>query len=165
MKSPGNFLVIDRETTQLFQILAKMHPYGNRTILKIILKFYIKLAKNARKKKQDPLDVLETVIEKHVGHEYEGFELKKIQRLNQWIEEAEGSQVPLKSDEVSEMKSLIREMKTLVRGGAVRSEDGAELFAPKDAAKLLKIETDAKPAARKNYRELRNSKAAKKIDF
>ena len=165
MKSPGNFLVIDEETTKLLQVLAKIHPYGNKIVLKIIIKFYIKLSKYAKKRDLDPLNVLEDIIEKYLAEDYRGFELRKIQKLSQLIEEAEGSKVDLKTDEISELKMLIKEMQASLRRGFARKGQTSEIFSPEEAAKLLKLESEGKPKKRKDYRELRKHKTARKIEF
>lgn len=165
MKSPGNFLVIDQETTKLLQVLARIHPYGNRIILKIILKFYIRLAKHSRKKRLDPLNVLEGIIENYLASDYQGFELKKMKRLGDLIEEAESSQVPFKSDEVAELKSLIKELRSSMSSVGMRRYPASEDFSPKEAAKLLKVEKKVTPKEREDYRQVRKKKRPRKIDF
>lgn len=166
MKSPGNFLIIDPETTKLLQILAKIHPYGNKVVLKIILKFYIKLAKHSRKKKLEPLTMLEGIIDKYLSEEYTGFELKKIERIDKLIEEAEGVKVPLESrgisDDILELKTLIRELRSTIGSGL---KIPPETFSPKESAKLLKIQPKGPPKERGDYRQIRKKNRPRKINF
>lgn len=165
MKSPGNFLVIDDETTKLLQILSKIHPYGNRTILKVLIKFYIKLCRYAKSRNLDSLVVLEDIIEQYLAKDYKGFELKKIQKLSQMVDDVEGSHVELKSgDDISELKNMIKNLQSSLRRGMIQSSD-TDNFSPEEAAKLLKLEAGDGNQKRKDYRELRKQKTVKKIEF
>lgn len=220
MIGPGNFLLIDKDTTKLLQILAKFHPYGNKTVLKIILKFYIKLAKKSRKKGLDPMNVLEGINEKYLTSDYQGFELKKIKKVSRLIDEADGIGSPSpskeglgelkglmdelrnsikniaahqsqkledfvpresakltkvekkegssKSDELDELRSLMKGLQNSINYMAVRQRQGHETmedFDVKDAAKLLKVEQSIAPKERQDYRNLRKQKHHRKIDF
>lgn len=171
MKSPGNFLIIDPEMTKLLQILAKLHPYGNKRVLKVLLKFYIKIAKHAHTKNLDPLIVLEEIAETHLAGDYAGFELKKIKRIDDMMEDVEGSKVPLQpsyaANDMAELKTLIRELRTAARP----LPEGAgtqlpETFSPKEAAKLVKVRPSKSPKkSAQDYREIRKKTSPRKIVF
>ncbi len=157
MKSPGNFLILDDETTKLLQVLGKLHPHGSKRVLRIVLNFYVKLAKHARKNNTDPLGLLQDIAVKYLSGDLAAFELKKIKRLDSMMQEVEGS------SDIVELKALIRDLRTTVhrRRDAPAQED----LSPKEAAKLVKLKRSSKPRSAQDYRKVRSKKRARKIDF
>lgn len=172
MKSPGNFLLVDQETTKLLQILAKIHPYGNKRVLRFMLRFYIKLAKFARSRKIEPLSLIEEIAETYLAGDYAGFELKKIKRIDTEMEEVEGANVPVElrsskpfvSDDITELKTMIRELRTTVAGG-LRAGQSPETFSPTESAKLLKVKPSKGERQAQDYRKVRKQKRPRKIIF
>ncbi|MFC1522388.1 hypothetical protein ACFL6Y_08250 [Elusimicrobiota bacterium] len=168
MKSPGNFLILDEETTKLLQILSKIHPHGNKRVLRILLKFYIKLAKHARSKNMEPLTLIEDISQKYLSKEYSGFELGRIKKIDDAIESVEGAAVSSDardaSGDMSELKALIREVRSTMaaRSGAPDTED---TFSPKEAAKLVKVKGSGAQKKRQDYRQIRKQQRPRKIDL
>ncbi len=166
MNSPGNFLIIDPETTKLLQILAKLHPHGNRRVLRILLKFYIRLAKHARGKNLDPLTLLQEMAETFTAKDYSGFELKEIERIDRMMDDVEGggSGSGSSSSDLGELKTMIRELQRS-NGPRSRPSEPLESFSPKEAAKLVKVKPSKKSKTAQDYRQLRKKSRPRKIDF
>lgn len=161
MESPGKFLLIDDETTKLLQVLAKIHPYGNKTVLKIILKFYLRLVKYARKKKVDPVTILIGILEREVSEEFVGLELEKVRKIDRLMEKAGAEELGVESamiaGEIASLKAMLREMRG---SGEINPE-----INPKEKAQLLKIDSNAKPKEKADYRQLRKKKRPRKIEL
>lgn len=166
MNSPGNFLILDPETTKLLQILAKLHPHGNRRVLRILLKFYIRLAKHARGKNLDPLTLLQEMAGTFTSKDFSDVELKEIERIDRMMDEVEGGKAAPgpSSGDLGELKRMIQEMQKSSAPRS-RSAEPLESFSPKEAAKLVKIKPSQKTKDAKDYRKLRKQAQPRKIVF
>lgn len=162
----GNFLILDQETTNLLLMLAKIHPYGNKTVLKIILKLYIRLARYCRKKGTDPVEVLGNIVEKQLVQDFEGFQIKRIKWISDLIERSEepvtGKEADITED-ISELKTLVRRLQSSVE--VSKTVPPLESFRPKGPPKLMPLDQKPSPANRQDYRDLRNKKRPRKIEF
>lgn len=163
----GNFLILDQETTNLLLMLAKIHPYGNKTVLKIILKLYIRLARYCRKKGTDPVEVLGNIVEKQLVQDFEGFQIKRIKWISDLIERAEEPMADGETrnivDDISELKTLVRRLQSSVE--VSRTVAPLESFRPKGPLKIMPLDQKPSAADRKDYRDLRQKQRPRKIDF
>lgn len=136
MKSPGNFLIIDDETSRLLQTLARFHPQGNKRVLVTLLNFYVKLAKKARSKGADPLAVLADIA----SGDFSAVELKKIKRIES--EMREGQDISPSAEKTPSKKASPppptprREEKSVKFKGSEKSKSSQDYRKQKDQKKF-----------------------------
>ena len=161
-----SLLVLDAESRGLLEKLAKLHPEGAKEVFKLVLKTYCKLADMTARKGQDPLFVFEDLIERIcTGNLYRDVK-DKIDYLDSILETNHDNTKEFKNsamfDEIREIKSLLRSMEL---SGLSHSRRSVEDATPKDGLKLITLEEDTQPKVRKNYKNVRDGKTAKKITF
>ena len=164
----ASYLVIDPELKVLLEKFSQYHQEGSKDVLKLVLKMYLKLVDKSRRKGRDPFLIFQNMVERIVtGKLYETTQ-DKIDHLDSLLEErlpAQGASDNARMyKEIDEIKSMLSDFR--VSGYATPHLRDMKEFSPKDAAKLLDVDTDAvSHKKRQSYRDLRKAKAPRKIEF
>ena len=161
-----SLLVLDVEARTLLEKLAKLHPERSKEVFKLVLKTYCRLADMSVRKGKDPLLVFEDLIERIcTGKLYRDVK-DKIDYLDSLLENNHENVKEYKNsalfDEMREIKGMLRSLELSGSSYARKSVDDAT---PKDGLKLITVEEDPTPKVRKNYKNVRDGKTAKKITF
>ena len=161
-----SLLVLDGETRTLLEKFAKLHPERSKEVFKLVLKTYCKLGDMSVRKGKDPMLVFEDLIERIcTGKLYRDVK-DKIDYLDSLLENNHQNVTEYKNsamfDEMREIKAMLRSMELSGPSHARRSVNDAT---PKDGLQLITVEPDTEPKVRKNYKNVRDGKTAKKITF
>ncbi|MEI6127420.1 MAG: hypothetical protein WCQ99_12810 [Pseudomonadota bacterium] len=163
----ASYLVIDSELKVLLEKFSQYHQEGSKEVLKLVLKMYLKLVDKSRRKGRDPFLIFQNLVERIVtGKLYETTQ-DKIDHLDSLLDETQ-PQGPTDNarmyKEIDDIKSMLSEFRT--SGYAMPPLRDMKEFSPKDAAKLLDVDTEAvTQKKRQSYRDLRKAKAPRKIEF
>jgi hypothetical protein len=165
-----SYLLLDAELKTLLEKFSRCHPEAAKDVLKLVLKLYLKLVDKSRQKGNDPLLILQNLVERIVtGKLYETTQ-DRIDHMDSLLEERQ-AEAPgdhknaILQREISEIKVMLRDFQGMGYATSPYARDIKE-FSPKDAAKLLEVDKTASgQKKRKSYRELRKESKPKKMDF
>jgi len=163
------YLVMDAELKTLVEKFSQCHPEGSKEVLKLVLKLYLKLVDKSRRKGGDPLLIFQNLVERIVtGKLYETTQ-DRIDHLDSLLEERQAAPDEKAAgalhQEIREIRGMLRDLQGKGLAAAPYAGDLRE-FSPKDAAKLLDVDTEApSQKKRKSYRELRKQSGPKEIKF
>lgn len=167
----ASYLLLDTDLRTLLESFSRCHPEGAKDVLKLVLKLHLKLVDKSRQKGSDPLLILQNLVERIVtGKLYETTQ-DRIDHLDGLLEERQAAPPGDRSNaalhkEISEIKAMLRVFPGIEYATNPHPRDIKE-FSPKDATKLLDVDTTTTTSQkkRKSYRELRKESGPKKIDF